>query len=252
MANDQTESRRRLLEDFEHSLFRLVMHDVALVEGQDFLKENEQLKSSDANLPSGNAICTYEKALKKNIRHQKQHPRKGTSKLFYRISIALAVLVIVSLTSILTVEAVRIRFLNLMIEVEEKYTTIRLQDENSAAIITLDNESWSGCFRPTYIPDGYYLTYEYNKELTKQLTYENEQGKAIHYSQFSSSTSVSLDSENASVMENIKVNGFDGLLIIKGEHISIAWSDREHIFTVLCSVTRAEAERIAQSVKIVE
>lgn len=249
MVNDRTESRKRLLEEFEDSLFRLVMHDVAQQEGQIFLGENEELKSSPSHQPSAEAICTFKKISKKNIRRQKQAPRRGLPRLFYRVSMVLAVLMIVSLTSVITVEAVRVRFLNFMIEVEKEFTSLSLQP--SAPTDALPKGNWSDCYMPTYIPEGYKLIHEENMKMMKQLTYQNAEGKVINYSQFDSSTSVGLDTENAAV-ENIEVNGFEGLLIIKGEYVSVAWSDRESIFTLLTSLDRAEALRVAQSVKIAE
>lgn len=252
MKGESFGSRKQLLAEYEESLFRLVMHDVAEEEGRKFIAENDELKREHKEELSSQALARFEKLYKKNARRRKELPAIRTPRLFNRVAIILIVFIAVCLTSMVTVEAIRTRVLNFLIDVEKQYTSIHLgQKPKPTGGIPLD-ESWSGCYIPTYIPDGYLLTQETNSPTMKQLRFENNDGDSINYSQFDSSVDVNLDTENATLVEDIKVNDQEGFLVIKGNRTSIAWADKERLFTITTSLDRAEALLIAESVKILK
>jgi len=57
MPNKSSDQVRKILyEEYEDSLFKLIMHDVAEKEGQFFLEEKEKMKNDPGFLPSQAAV----------------------------------------------------------------------------------------------------------------------------------------------------------------------------------------------------
>lgn len=68
--------REKLFEEYEDSLFKLAMHDLAAEEGKSFLKENEKLKNNPDFQPSEAACQKFNQQLNVHLRKNKARSSK--------------------------------------------------------------------------------------------------------------------------------------------------------------------------------
>ncbi len=61
--NSLDQVRKKLYEEYEDSLFKLIMHDAAEKEGRLFLEEKEKLKNDPKFMPSRAAIKKFNKLI---------------------------------------------------------------------------------------------------------------------------------------------------------------------------------------------
>lgn len=87
-----------------------------------------------------------------------------------------------------------------------------------------------------------------NTSSVDYLAAENEE-RWIHFSEYNSAGSLSIDSEEA-VKENEIISGHNGTILIKGYNIIIYWTDGYHTFLVRTSGLNTEqALRIARGLR---
>lgn len=223
-TNYDIENRKKIYEEYEESLFRLIMYDVAQKEGEVLLKENKLLKEKEETI-FPEELQKFKKLLnaeldKKNI--------EGRQKKWYKmINIAAAVILVLSIAfsvSMLTVEAFRVQVLNFVLKMEDKYTTIELDesaDPNSDLNPIVD---WANSYAPTYLPEGFQIAKESETDTFKSITIVNKEGLFIKYQQFIQSASINFDTENAASIENIQIGDNDATLIVKDSLTSIIWN----------------------------
>jgi hypothetical protein len=184
MPNSTGKLREKLYDEYEDSLFRLVMHDAAEKEGSLLLEENERLKKGPDFSPSEEAIKKFEKQLKSRLKKN-----RGTSgwRLLYkavnRVAIVMLAVTITFSVAMVSVNAFRIKVLNLLIDVEEKYTSFQLKDSDTSGGEKL-TINWTDEYTPAYIPDGYEISNVTNTESIKSITYCNSEGRVIRYNEF--------------------------------------------------------------------
>jgi len=76
MPNNSPEQiRRKLYEEYEDSLFKLVMHDVAEKEGQLFLDEKDKLKNDPEYLPSREAVQKFSRQMDGYLKKSKAYTK---------------------------------------------------------------------------------------------------------------------------------------------------------------------------------
>ena len=68
---NSSQTRKELLEQYEDSLLRLVMHDVAEQDGQIFLDESKALKDSLESRPSPEALERFTRGLDAELKKQR-------------------------------------------------------------------------------------------------------------------------------------------------------------------------------------
>lgn len=119
MPTNSAEKLRKLNEEYEDRLFRIILDDAAEQEGKLLLYENEQLKSIPDNIPSQKDIDRFAWLLDSHLKKSgKKRKKRSISKIFARIAIVLLVLIITASIMILTVHALRVRVLNFLISID--------------------------------------------------------------------------------------------------------------------------------------
>lgn len=250
MPNSPDTLREKLYDEYEDSLFRLVMHDAAEKEGSLLLQENESLKNDPELIPSEEAAEKFEKLVKARLKKNRSASRRHIwYKAVNRVAIAVLALTITFSVAMMSVNAFRVRVLNLLINIEEKYTSFQLEDDGNSDRGNL-TINWTDEYMPGYIPEGYEISNVTNTESIKSITYINSEDGAILYNEFSSGTNVAVDSENASRIETIEINGNTGTLIVKAPMASVIWEMDGKLFLIQGNIGADEAVRIAESVKL--
>lgn len=125
MPNDSPEQiRKRLFEEYEDSLFKLVMYDAAEKEGQLFLKEKEKLKNDPEFLPSPTAVQKFSRQLDAYLKKPKTYARKQRIwQALNKAAVAMLIMSVILCTTVVTVQAVRVRVLNFLMDIQQEYTS---------------------------------------------------------------------------------------------------------------------------------
>ena len=169
---------------------------------------------------------------------------KNIKKQSKKAAIILLIIIAGISTLIFTVEAIRVRVFNYFIERNERYTETRVEEENN---IKTPELNWESYYQPTYMTEGYY--FESSKDIgsIKVLKYTDGENQ-ITFTQANNGTDFQLDTEDA-VAENIKINGNEGLLIIKEDRSMIFWHNDEKSFTITGNIKKEEIIKIAESIE---
>ncbi len=129
---------------------------------------------------------------------------------------------VVVLTLFPKASAFRVNVLNFAYEVFDTNTTITLSGEHEELniIVNIATLEW--------VPDGYTLI-SFNDDGYRRYSYdyENEKEERISFHAISGSGNMSIDTEDADVVENIIVNGFEGLYVLKEGRQALIWGDTE-------------------------
>lgn len=169
--------------------------------------------------------------------------KKGISKaaiIFLIIAISVAVLTV-------SVDAFRVRVFNLIIENTEKYLGIKIEEEGQGK----DNlfEDIKGYYIPGYIPEGFEMDTIENPGDIVIITYKNQNNNYLKFNQSSNESSFQLDSEDA-VIEEVNINGIEGITIAKEDFIILYWNDKESSFYILSNIELEELIKMAKSLEL--
>lgn len=254
MANQDTDTREKLYEDYENSLFRLIMHSASEKEGKLLLEEKAALQDDPSNQPSAEAIENFERKL---AAHSKKSNTQKRARIFHsfvnKAAIFFLLLIVTFSTVIVSVQALRVQVMNFLIDSRPGYTSFQIQDKTSGSSGEKLTVNWTNTYLPAYIPSGYEVDSLTYTEPLKEITYRNQKNKnlLIDFSENDSSNNIEIDTENASV-KTIFVNGHKGTLIVKDSQMTVTWKMDHHIFVVCTGESMEETLKIAQSVKFMK
>ncbi len=149
-------------------------------------------------------------------------------------------------------QAVRVRVLNFLMDIQQEYTSFQLKDsssgpEGASAII-----DWHQAYVPTYIPDGYEISATSQNENYKKIEFTNPQGSLITYMELSAGHKPAVDTENASVFEAVIINGHEGTLVVKNSMATIIWSMHDRMFIIRGQMEKDTAVKMAEGVKYID
>ncbi len=254
MPNNSPEQiRKKLYEEYEDSLFKLVMHDAAEKEGKLFLEEKEKLKNDPEYLPSNMAFQRFSQQLDAHLRKPKAYARRRRIlKTLNRVAIAMLIILVILVTTVATVQAVRIRVLNFLMDIQPKYTSFELKDNDKGSDDGSTTVDWHKAYVPTYIPAGYQVSDISDGELIKKIEFINKQGSYITYTELSEGNKPSLDTENASVFETVKINGDEGTLVVKNSLVTIIWEMNGRMFMIRGLTEKDTVVTMAKGVKYID
>jgi len=169
---------------------------------------------------------------------------KNIKKQSKKAAIILLIIIAGISTLIFTVEAIRVRVFNYFIERNERYTEIRVEEENDIETPELD---WENYYQPTYMTEGYYFESEEDGGLIKILNYSDGKNQII-ITQTNNSAGIQIDTEDATT-ERININGNEGFLTIKEDRSMIFWHNEERSFTITGNIKKEEIIKIAESIE---
>lgn len=233
------------------------MISYAEYEGKQLMQENEELKKDEFYLPTEEEKRKFRKTLDK-----KYHILR-TKKIFHnllekfnRIAIVFFVLVILLFTSFFTVEAVRVKILNLVVNMQKEYTEIHLGSKDSGN--TPESNlyiNWKNAYAPTKVPEGFQIVTITDNNNLKAVEYENDDGDFILFQQRDENSSMNADTENTDKVVRTIIQGNEALLINKAELTTLIWYNDSYIFMITVQSRELENEdiiEIAESVTLIE
>jgi len=102
------------------------------------------------------------------------------------------------------------------------------------------------CYDLGYLPEGFEQTY-WRKNPSQLFRYQREK-KQLAFLVLPNAEAETPDTQNAVKVEQITVNGCDGLLIVRRDWIMVTWSDETDTFQLEGNVSEEEMLKIANSV----
>ena len=165
--------------------------------------------------------------------------------------IALAVLVGTITFMPNTVEAVKDKFRNFIMEEETTHITLTPNGEENGLPDDIP-ATWNGFWYPSYLPEGYYFDLtleEWGGEL-KQIVFKNDSDGYLYITQEpAAGSTITLDNEaNESGTVSIK-NLYDGYWVKTGKEYFLVWIQADIIFDVRTTIDLEEIVKIAESLK---
>ncbi len=254
MPNKDTKPHReKLLEEYEDSLFKLAMYDLAAEEGKLLLEENKKLKNDPDFQPGEAAYQKFAEQLDIHLKKKEAHTtRRNRPKLLSKFAIAASIAVLLLFTTVASVEAVRLRVLNFLVDVRQEYTSFSLKESENNSYSETPAVNWSKSYVPTYIPEGYEVSSISDGSLSKIIEFVNSQGSLITYMELSEGNKILLDTENASDFETIKINEHEGSMVMKNFLVTIIWAMDERMFLIRGEVEKNAVIKMAEGVKYVD
>lgn len=145
----------------------------------------------------------------------------------------------------LSVEAIRVRLFEYIIETQEKFTRIyRTDDHSMLSDPELDINDY---YYPTIVPKGYTFK-SYNKEADILSMYYSNGTDEIIFVQFETAGDWNFDTEDAEIIE-VPINDYPGYLILKGERSMLFWHNDRNEFLIRGLISADDILRIAESMK---
>ena len=206
---------------------------------------------SDNDLPEHQFSKDFERKMKKLIRVQRRSP--GLTRFISaskRIAMIALVVLTVSFSCLMCVEAYREKFLSIIIEVFEDFTQFSFSSSWNA-----DPEL--GEIEFDYLPEGMSEVHrEYDPQIDSQTIYfEDAEGRRFNISQDMVSgggqTTMILDTEDAEVT-NYDFNGYDATLVVKGEYTMLLCVDDFSCTLLSGDLSSEEIIKIANGVNILK
>lgn len=249
----QEQTRKKLYEDYEDSLFRLIMDEAAEKEGQGYLEEMERLKSDPESMPSKEAFQKFNRQLDAYYKKNNDSLRKKRIQgILNKAAIAAVIVIALLFTTVASVQALRIKVLNFFIDVQSDHTSFQIKDDDNSTNNSAPVVNWSNAYVPTYIPDGYEASKISDNGFTKAIIYANQQGSTISYSELSVDSELALDTENADKFESLDINNHQGTLIVKNSVTTIVWQMDDRMFLIHSQTDEDIVIKVARSVKFIE
>lgn len=147
--------------------------------------------------------------------------------------------------AVATDSTVRIRLMQFMMNIEERYTSFGFEDSGEMMNVPAD---WEGYYYPAYIPDGMVLADVF---APGTVLYTHPDGRDLWFDDMSDGTGGTLDTENATI-DYITINGHLAMISEKGPWTAILWNIDNRILMIDYTGSRDEAIRIAESVRMIK
>lgn len=233
---------RKLMEEYENSVMSLAVSEMLEKFGKELEEEYKNMDDIPDNPEAGEK---FYKALDREYRKGRIRSFVKKAATFGRYAVTVCAVIIVFFSiSVVSVDALRIKFLDWLTNIHSTHTTYN------------DSYSINDVISPGYLPDGYSLQ-SYNKDgtLTTQK-FVNDNGKSISIiisTNISNSSNVVINTDNDSTYsETIDVNGNTAVYTPKDGGSSLMWIDDNTSFFITSTddtTTKEILVKIAQSLK---
>ena len=160
-----------------------------------------------------------------------------------RVAIFTVLFGISVLVTTMSVDAFRIKFFNIIVDVTEKYTSMSIIEKSNAVEEVI---KWDSYFAPEFIPNGYKLSNNESFGDVKIIYYLNDKGDEIQFSQSPVNLDFQIDTENALVID-VEIKDNKGFLVEKNNISTLIWTTEDNTFYVIGKVNKESLIKIAES-----
>lgn len=228
--------RERLQDRYEDALFALLMDDIATMESKKAEEENERLKNDPSAAVPEDLDRRCMQLIRRHFAKQKARAAgRFTMKAMKKVALAAGIAAILFTTAFATSEAVRVRTLNLMIEVFETNTEFRFVSSS---------EQTSPQFEVGWVPDDYFLTDRGSGSTETWCEYQNAENKILSIScERTNGLTADIDTEDAEV-GYISIRDSQAMLVKKDQLVQLFWTPDDNSVFIRIWGTDIEQESI--------
>ncbi len=244
--------RHSLQEEYEEIKIKLIMARFAELEGRMLAKENEELSKDSFYMPSEQEKKSFIKRL--NLHFALFYLKRAVRQFargYSKAAAAILLVIVMLFTAALSVEAVRVKFLNMITVVKKEYTEIWLGQDSQQLDESLIKIEWNNAYVPMKVPKGYRIINATNDKIMKSIEYKNDDHGYILFQQNNENTSMNVDTEDADEVVHTTINGQSGLVVRKKNRITVVWQDNNRLFMILkisTDLNKEELMEMAESV----
>lgn len=148
----------------------------------------------------------------------------------------------------MSVEANRIRFLNMIIETTKRFSEVKFKETDDLEYIKDLPQEWDDFYYPTILPDGYKLINSISANEIKYLIFANQDNNELRFLQGSITSVFQLDTEGGNISE-VDINGMEGIIIEKDGVTIISWHDNNRSFYLQGEVEKSVLLEIVKNIE---
>ena len=233
-------------EQLEHMFLKDIGHEYAKI----VHKELEEIRACSTEQPDLSELDAWFYEFDRKQTRRAKWRKAYNSITATRGRAASIIMVLLLATAMLTVnvDAFKVRFFNIVIELEDQYTSIFIDEGESLNPVDELPEEWSDYYFPTSLPEGYTLTTADSTISRKRMVFVNDDQNEIVFNQYTDGTDLQLDTENAATYE-VDIGGKSGLMIEKNGITTIHWNIDDRSFLLRSGIDKSILLDIACNIK---
>ena len=236
-------------EEYLDTIIRLACKNAEDQETQELLKQDDEAAET---VPPEEKEAAFWLFLEKLERMEKQRAREARAlrrkrvlpRIVHAAACVILLLSIAAPFAVANVEAVRVKVMELLIDIQGDHTELLFKENEEAEFYV--PAGWTGLRYPSYIPDGFVLTDM--SELFCDVTFTDENGNRICFSEYRQGETIDLNSENA-ILSYPVINGMDVFLIERSDIMIATWATEERFYVLEANVPKEETLAIVEGVR---
>ncbi|MEA1974617.1 MAG: DUF4367 domain-containing protein [Bacillota bacterium] len=243
---------KKLTKEERNHIYKMnetVLSDIGYEHVNNICEETDQLlkKYKDIEVPKSldEWFRTYKIKNDRKIKFMKF--RKSALLVSKRVAMFLIAVVIITLTLTISVEAFRLKFFNIFVETNAKYSFVKTDENIKVDYLDKIPKEWSSFYYPRLLPEGYKFLKAIEVNNAKYIFFNNAENKEICFIQDSMNSESQLDSEEGLIIE-VDINGMEGIIILKDESNIINWHNNNQNFYIQGNVEKSILLKIEESI----
>lgn len=227
-----------LREQYEDSLFSLLMKRHAEIEGEVLLQQNRELNVDESAAVPEEIAESGRRVIRKTLaENNRKSAGKHFGKFFLRFAIA-AIITVSLVGAALSVSAsLRLSAMNLLIKMDPKMASWAIGKEENEGKISIV---------ATWVPSGYHVVDNQSDEMWAELVYENNNGNKIFvFVGAADCVLYEINLENSVSQEIRVIQSSDAIFTNTDGLIKLSWFDEKNNLSIECEAQAlSEAELI--------
>ncbi len=170
--------------------------------------------------------------------------KRKLKKMSVKVAIFLAVCISFFAIITMSVEAFRIRFINLLISKNDSYTEIQVSMQDNVTIPEIDSDIY---YYFAYLPEGYAFSEATVMKNSIFMIYLNG-NDSFYFTQSYNETDYQLNTEETTV-EDVKIGEYEGMFIHNLNANMVFWTQDNVTFLLEGNIPKSEMLKMAESMK---
>ena len=232
----------KLRGNYEDAVFYLLMDQLANEQGRKYQQINDELKNDPAyEVPDEISKSCYRTIKREFSKVYRADRSRLAKRVFQQVAILIAVLIALVSGALAISPSLRDYALNLALETFDDHTSIRF--------FTSETNAETDALITGWLPTGYIRTNI--SDSNEMWKFEDGDGHWMILIVEPDGAEINLDTEGASLVEDIHIGGNFGVYVEKEEDHSLVWgkSDTGQVFTLLSNgLEKSEMKKVAENI----
>lgn len=200
------------------------------------------------SLPTENELNhTFSGRFLRKMKALLKYERRGSfgrfaTRLGRAVAAVLVVVIMLNTALVLSVEAYREKFFEIIQTVTERFTSFFVEVDDDAPVTEFVP------IEPPYIPEGFELIEQFSNDISHTVIYLNEDGQEIYYEQsIITDGEHRVDTEDASV-QVIEIENCTAYIVVKNDTTQVSWISENYRFLVISNADYETVMEIAEKI----